>query len=156
MSEIIDKLAEWIHEDWRRGNYSKDPSLDVPYTELSSTNKENNRAAARRVREVLALIGLGVESAETAKGLRKLTQAEIGPYIEAHIERLGEAEHNGWVAHLEKAGWSYGTPRADDRKLHPLMIPYSKLPESEKEKDRRAVRNYQAQLEAAGLAIVRL
>jgi hypothetical protein len=34
------------------------------------------------------------------------------------------------------------------------MVPYSQLPEEEKEKDRKAVRNYPTQVESAGLTIV--
>ncbi len=139
MSEIIEKLAEWIHEEWRKGDWPKKPHLDVRYAELAPIDKEDNRAAARRIPDVLALVGLGVATLEEAKSMRKPATKDIGPNIEAQIERLAEAEHEGWKAHRAKDGWSYGKPRDDDRKLHPLMVPYSQLPEAEKEKDRNAV-----------------
>lgn len=154
MSEIIEKLAEWIHEEWRRGDYPKKPQLDVPYSQLTPIDKEANRAAARRIPEVLALIGLGVSTPEDAKSRERATDSAIPPYIEAHLEQLAEAEHGGWMAHRAKNGWVYGATRDDDRKLHPLMVPYLQLPEDEKEKDREAVRNYPKQVAAAGLAIV--
>ena len=34
-------------------------------------------------------------------------------------------------------GWTYGPVRNDELKQHPDMIPYSQLPESEKEYDRQ-------------------
>jgi hypothetical protein len=156
MSEIIEKLAEWIHEEWRNSDWPKQPHLDGPYAELAPTDKEDNRAAARRIPDVLALIGLGVATAEQAKSMKKPTQRDIELSIEAQIERLAHAEHDGWMAHRAKNGWNFGTPRDDDRKLHPLMVPYPQLPEAEKEKDRSAVRNYPKHVESAGLAIVYL
>lgn len=36
----------------------------------------------------------------------------------------------------EKEGWTYGKERDDSNKLHPDLIPYTALPESEKEYDR--------------------
>jgi hypothetical protein len=38
-------------------------------------------------------------------------------------------------------GWRYGPARDDSKKLHPSIIPYLQLSESEKEKDRNTVRN---------------
>jgi hypothetical protein len=154
MSEIIEKLAEWIHEEWRKGDWTKKRHLDVPFNQLAPIDQEDNRAAARRIPDVLALVGLGLATQEEAKSAKKTTAEEIAPYIEPHIELLAEAEHDGWMAQRAKNGWTYGTPRDDDRKLHPLMRPYSDLPESEKEKDRGAVRRYPAQVNAAGFAIV--
>jgi hypothetical protein len=154
MSEIIEKLAEWIHEEWRKGEYPKKPHLDVPYAELAPIDKEDNRAAARRIPDVLALVGLGVAMPDDGKSAKKPASADIAPYIDAHVERLAEAEHDGWMAHRAKTGWAYGPTRDDDRKLHPLMTPYSQLPQAEKEKDRASVRNYPKQVEAAGFAIV--
>jgi RyR domain len=152
-SETIEKLAEWMHEAWRKGDYMKKPHLDVPYAKLAPIDKEDNRAAARRIPEVLALVGLSVATLEEAKSMKKPAKKDIGPYIEAQIERLAEAEHDGWMTHRAKNGWNYGTAD-DDRKLHPSMVPYSQLPEAEKDKDRSAVRNYPKQVELAGLAIV--
>ncbi len=154
MSEIIEKLAERTHEEWRNGDWPKQPHLDVPYAELAPADKEDNRAAARRIRDVLALIGLGVATAEQAKSMKRPAKSDIGLSIEAEIERLAQAEHDGWMDHRAKNGWSFGTPRDDERKLHPSMVPYWQLPEAEKEKDRNAVRNYPKQVESAGLAIV--
>jgi hypothetical protein len=154
MSEIIEKLAEWIHEEWRKGDWTKKTHLNVPYAKLAPIDKEDNRAAARRIPDVLALVGLSVATLEEAKSMKKPAKKDTGPYIEAQVERLAEAEHDGWMAQRAKNGWSYGTPRDDDRKLHPSMVPYAQLPEAEKEKDRSAVRNYPEQVESAGFAIV--
>jgi len=52
-------------------------------------------------------------------------------------------------------GWVYGPPPKDtDKRTHPLLIPYSELPEIEKEKDRRTIRNYPEFARLAGFKIV--
>jgi RyR domain len=155
MSEIVETLAAWTHEQWRKGGWPKKPHLDVPYAELAAADKEANRAAARRIPEVLALAGFGVATLDEGKLSEKPgAEHDIAPRIAAQVERLAEAEHNGWVADRAKNGWSYGTPRDDGRKRDPLMVPYAQLPEAEKEKDRIVVRNYPKQVAQAGLAIV--
>jgi RyR domain-containing protein len=154
MADIVEKLAAGIHEDWRQGPWSKKPHLDVPYDQLAPADQEANRAAARRMADVLAQAGLGLTTAEQAAANTPAAD-EIASSMEAHMERLAEAEHDGWMAQRAKDGWRYGSPRDDARKLHPSMVPYRDLPDSEKEKDRAAVRNYPKQAAAAGLVIVR-
>jgi hypothetical protein len=52
-------------------------------------------------------------------------------------ERLAEHNHDIWAAQRIKEGWTYGTARNDEKKEHPDLVPYDKLPESEKEYDRK-------------------
>jgi hypothetical protein len=47
--------------------------------------------------------------------------------------------HEEWAAGRIKEGWKHGKCRDDQLKKHPTLIPYEKLPESEKEFDRRTV-----------------
>ena len=53
-------------------------------------------------------------------------------------ERLAENAHDLWAAQRLSQGWRYGERRDDAQKLHPCLVPYGKLPESEKEYDRVA------------------
>jgi hypothetical protein len=52
-------------------------------------------------------------------------------------ETIAENTHEVWAAERKKEGWSYGPLRDDRLKQNPDMVPYSDLPESEKEYDRR-------------------
>lgn len=52
-------------------------------------------------------------------------------------ERLAESTHDHWALQRMKDGWRWGEKRDDDAKLHPCLVPYDELPESEKEYDRR-------------------
>jgi len=152
MSDIIETLAEFIHEQWRRGGWAKDELLDVPYARLAPGAQDDNRAAARRIPEVLALAGLRITRREEAGAGSKPPADEIARNIEA----LAKAEHDGWMAQRVKSGWRYGPVRDNAQKLHPSIVAYGDLPEPEKEKDRVAVRNYPSQVREAGLEIVRL
>lgn len=51
-------------------------------------------------------------------------------------EKLAENTHEVWAEGRIKQGWTYGEVRDDEKKTTPCMIPYEKLPESEKEYDR--------------------
>lgn len=53
-------------------------------------------------------------------------------------ERLAENAHDLWAAQRLAQGWRYGPQRDDTQKLHPCLVPYADLPDSEKEYDRIA------------------
>lgn len=51
-------------------------------------------------------------------------------------EAIAENAHEVWAANRLKEGWTCG-PRDDEKKQNPCLIPYSQLPEEEKEYDRK-------------------
>ena len=51
-------------------------------------------------------------------------------------ETIAENAHEVWAAARKAEGWTYGPVRNDALKQHPDLIPYSALPDSEKEYDR--------------------
>lgn len=131
------------------------PRLDKPYSELVERDKEDNRAAGRRIVSVLTLLGLGLER-EGDAAPQSMPQEELSAMIERNIERLAEAEHDGWMEHLRHNGWRYAEARDNTKKLHPSMLPYAELTEQDKEKDRNNVRHYPEFAARAGYRIVRL
>ena len=52
-------------------------------------------------------------------------------------EAIAENAHEVWAAARSKEGWTYGTLRDEAAKKHPDLIPYSALPDKEKEYDRQ-------------------
>ena len=52
-------------------------------------------------------------------------------------EKLAENTHDIWARQRIAEGWTYGPERDDGGKKHPDLVPYSDLPESEKEYDRQ-------------------
>lgn len=51
-------------------------------------------------------------------------------------EKLAENTHDVWAAGRVSQGWTYGEERNDEKKTTPCLVPYSELPESEKDYDR--------------------
>ena len=54
----------------------------------------------------------------------------------ALTEKIAENVHDVWAVGRIAEGWIYGEKRDAGKKTTPLLIPYSELPESEKEYDR--------------------
>ena len=64
------------------------------------------------------------------------TDIELSEEMKALTEQLAENVHEVWSAGRIADGWQWGEQRDDERKLHPCLVPYDQLPESEKEYDR--------------------
>jgi RyR domain len=158
MPSALDTLAAAIHETWRtlaqRQGWKMQPRFDRNFDALGADDQEDNRAAARRIPWVLGLAGLAVESGQPASGSSAPGDEEISRQLEFHMERLAEAEHDGWMEHRRKSGWQFGETRDDEKLIHPLLVPYSKLPETEKEKDRNTIRHFPRFVRQAGYRIV--
>lgn len=152
MAPEIEDLAKAIHDRYRpRG--AGNP-LDIDWKELSPAMKEDNCAAARRMPQVLAVGDLTLVRSDQAGPVDDSDDEAIRRHIEHQLERMAEAEHEGWMDHRLRNGWTYGKPRSDESKIHPLLRRYSDLPEEEKEKDRGAVRDYVDHAKRAGYRIV--
>lgn len=51
-------------------------------------------------------------------------------------EKLAENVHDVWAVGRINEGWTYGEKRDDSKKQSPCLVPYSDLPDLEKEYDR--------------------
>lgn len=51
-------------------------------------------------------------------------------------EKIAENVHENWAAGRVAEGWSFGEKRDDVLKTTPCLVPYSELPENEKDFDR--------------------
>lgn len=65
-----------------------------------------------------------------------VTDYQLSSEIDELIEAIAENSHDIWARQRMDDGWKYGEKRDDDLKLHPDLVPYSDLPEKEKEYDR--------------------
>lgn len=68
-------------------------------------------------------------------------------------EAIAENAHEIWAAARLKEGWSYGPVRDDVLKKHPDLVPYSMLPDSEKEYDRQMALDTIRLVERVGFAL---
>lgn len=46
-----------------------------------------------------------------------------------------EASHESWMSQKEREGWIYGEVKDPDKKEHPCMVPFEKLPPEQQAKD---------------------
>ena len=70
-------------------------------------------------------------------------------------EAIAENAHEVWAFNRKQEGWRYGPKRDDVQKLHPDMIAYSQLPESEKLYDREMAINTIKLVKKLGWEIVK-
>src|ERR1700719_2942875 len=61
----------------------------------------------------------------------------LPPDIVELTEKLAENAHEVWAVTRIGQGWTYGPQRDDAHKKHPCLVPYTDLPETEKEYDRK-------------------
>ena len=65
-----------------------------------------------------------------------LSDVSISEDLRELREAIAENAHDTWALERQSEGWTWG-PKRDDSKLEtPDMVPYSQLPESEKQYDR--------------------
>ncbi len=147
-----ERLAPVFHQDYRDHlpQDQKGSSFDIPWEELDHDAKEANIAAALRMPEILALAGFSFDNGQATRE----EEGAVGEFLERHVEFLAEEEHKGWEEQRRMEGWTYGKPRDNPRRRHPLLVPYAELPPEEKDKDRRTIRNYPVYARAAGFKIV--
>lgn len=62
------------------------------------------------------------------------------------IEVIAKAYHEAWRKQKGKPGWKYAPKRDDDKKEHPLLLPYDDLKEEARENNRITARLVQAKL----------
>lgn len=155
-SQIIEIMAEAVHETWRelsrKEGWSMQKRFAQPYRDLAEVDKEDNRAAARRIPDLLQLVGLGL--------VRKDDQWPAGApddvlaVLNKRIEWLAESEHEGWTRYRLSTGWKYAEKRDDAKQVHHAIVPYVELLEDDKKKDRNTVRHIPDFVDRAGLRIV--
>ena len=64
------------------------------------------------------------------------TKIVLSKDLLALTELLAKNTHEVWAKQRLAEGWKYGTELNDTEKLHPCLVHYEDLPESEKEYDR--------------------
>ena len=85
--------------------------------------------------------------------LKDLAQVKFPDGIDELREALAENAHDRWAMERQSEGWTFG-PKRDDAKLEtPDMVPYSQLPESEKQYDRIMAEDTLRLLTALGYSI---
>jgi len=157
---MLESLAEAAHEVFcdglRERGFKFGPKTDealkthnalLSYAELPEDLKEANRLNVRDIPTKLAVAGYIMIPARSNEP----------PFnFPGHpLEILAETEHKRWMQSKFDDGWEYAPETDRAKKLHKLLVPWDRLPEEEKEKDRDLVRGIPVILARAGYAIVK-
>lgn len=68
-------------------------------------------------------------------------------------ELMARNVHEVWAATRISQGWQWGEHRDDSRKLHPCLVAYDELAESEREYDRRTAIETLKMIQSLGFKI---
>lgn len=143
----VEELARAVHryyciEAEAKGDTLATNSSLEPWERLPEDLREANMAQAADIPNKLRALGF-----ELAPG------PGLSPFemhmSDAQAEDLAIREHNRWMGERERLGWTYGSVRDNARKRHPLLVRWEQLCDSDKEKDRDAVRNLPKLIETA-------
>ncbi|MBQ1391661.1 MAG: hypothetical protein IIY82_07915 [Firmicutes bacterium] len=126
----LDRQAMHMHEI-----YSEGAANPVAWRDLSPFLRQSNLAAADHLL-VKARLLLDDEP------LTELTEEDCRRAYEryqkipaAYVDVLREAEHRRWVRFHQMYNWTYAPVRDNGKRQHPLLVPYTELPEEERVKD---------------------
>jgi len=150
---LVEQLAQAVHEQYlaeqiRDGVAMGGRPAMMSWAELDEDKREANRAQVRDIETKLNKIGCTV-------GPRPDDAVDFA-FTDEELDLLARHEHVRWLAQRTAAGWAYGEVRDDAAKRRPDLVSWVELPESEKDKDRDAVRNIPAVLATAGLRVIRV
>lgn len=99
-------------------------AIPIPQFELAWKESQNYMVRVLQTIEDYEPQPINLESIQLTDDLLELREA------------IAENAHEVWAAARIKEGWSYGQQRDDSNKKHPDLVPYSALPDGEKEYDR--------------------
>ncbi|MCJ7626170.1 MAG: RyR domain-containing protein, partial [Anaerolineaceae bacterium] len=156
--QILECLAEATHyifcEGLKARGFSYGPKTDeklktntslLPYAELPEYLKEQNRLNVRDIPGKLELAGYIMTPERSNRPLFNFPGEPL--------EILAEVEHIRWMQSKLNAGWRYASQTDNAKKLNKCLVPWKKLPEEEKAKDRDLVRGIPQILAHAGFAV---
>jgi len=139
--DVYDVIAESIHN-----YYNKIHKGTEEWATLSETMKMSNRNQAYHTNIKLGYLGYAVDVKSKAD--------KIGiTYSESQLGVLAQMEKRRWNAERLLSGWIYGEERSDELRIHPLLVPWEKLDEKEKQKDRDTVANITNTITALGFSL---
>ena len=150
LEETLDTLARAVHAQYVQNRRLSDADAvviaDRPWEDLPESFRDASRHQADHMLAKLRIIGCEAGPSDVDSAFA---------FSPDEIERLSRIEHRRWSAERRVAGWRFAEARHDNAREHDSLVPWDDLSESEREKDREAVRSIPDILARAGLKIRR-
>jgi len=148
-------LAPFVHGFYLQGMESSGAEISYPeiFEKLVPDMQRDNREAASRIAEILALVNFKIVPSTDHP---PVSESELLEILEAAMPILAEVEHERWMEYRLKNGWRYGEVRDNARRIHPSLVPFAELPEDIKERDRTAVQAFPKILKIAKKQVCRI
>lgn len=141
---------EYVREQTQLGETSRTNPILVPWEELDESVRESNRRAIDHISLKLQAVGCRL-------ALLTDWDAASFKFTDEEVQRLAQMEHERWCEDKRREGWQYAAgPKNTANKTNPDLVPWERLPEPEREKNRAGVREIPAFLARAGFQIYRL
>ena len=116
-----ERAARLLHDKHLRDHPpGPQPKLaQLPWNELSDYYKQDN------LRQIRSTLRRAVEQGRTWQVLPAVT--EEMPFTPAELQVMAAAEHDEWMDHRLRNGWSYGAVRDDAALRHDMLLPFDQL-----------------------------
>jgi len=140
--QLVDLFARTIHIEQQSRMRAADP---VNWFQLDSGVKHQLLTQSRLLLSMLHVAGFNVNRAEDAD-----PAIVFGRDI---LDLLARMEHDRWCRERVDDGWRHGSQRDNDKRIHPMLVPWTDMPDDMKEYDRDSVRHLPEFLLKSGYAI---
>lgn len=143
----VERNARAVHEAYRASMMKADPGTATshdsmkPWEQLAETYRAANRRSGDHMPVKLASIGVHMEPGKPLQmdGVR-LDEPE------ERRELLSRLEHRSWRYERLVNGWRYGEKRNNRQRIHPSIVLWDDLSESERKKDVSQLKSVTEQL----------
>ena len=155
VNDRLDTMANALHRAYCLAEQQKGESADsnasiVAWKDLPPHKRKANQHAAAHLDVKLRILGLcRADLSDPRPAVSRFSDSTM-------LEALAQLEHRRWMADKYIAGYRYGIKRDEMRMLHPDILPWEKLSEQDKDKDRRNIYQIAELVALAGQKIVQL
>lgn len=143
-----ERAAERVHDLYNRDN----PPMATPWAAVEKDFKVSSRHQVQYAPFILKACGFDVRPRTDASGL--IPGSDFFKSRD-EVDRMAKLEHGRWNLERFAQGWRWGEKTDKAAKIHKDLVPWEKLDETERGKDRQAVLHFPEVLWEAGFEVFR-
>lgn len=137
---LIEQVARQAHEDWMLSREAEGILQGLTFEQIREKYPMMKPWEDLAPQERASSIDSATEAVkllEKTWGIDRVMSSDGGVTREMVVDAIAENAHEVWARQRMESGWTYGEVRDNDLKKHPMLKPYSEIPDSEKEYDRK-------------------